>query len=441
MLAKLKSGIILSFIFFLLSLFSTAWGASGNVTITSPDPNQVYETATSFSVGGTYRMDSNDSGSIWVPAGDPSLPQCSYGGWLFPGGYYNGDWGEGTIGVVYYTVDDVYKSQIGYVWWNIWGYNNIGVDNRFGAWVNISGLDPKTDHTVVINLQKAYGAQCYDPFCHGYGCGGSWTLFQVNRYIIASKTLNFRITGPCDLKITKFSGDNTTIDPDAGGSVNLSGSISDTSGKPISWTIDIAGMATFSGTGTGPAATWDGKKADGKVIDPGTYTATLIAWHTDDPNCKDTKTTTITVQRTKDCKLQITFGSSANAASGNLSHSQELFSAKGAGLATSMTLYYNSLDPYSGPLGTGWTHSYDIAVKENSDGSVVLREGDGGRKLYTKTGSGYLSQPGDYSALAKNADNTFVITQADGSKYTFGADGKITSIVDRNGNTMTFAYT
>ena len=86
---------------------------------------------------------------------------------------------------------------------------------------------------------------------------------------------------------------------------------------------------------------------------------------------------------------------------------------------------YNSLDPYSGPLGTGWTHSYDIAVKENSDGSVVLREGDGGRKLYTKTGSGYLSQPGDYSALAKNADNTFVITQADGSKYTFGADGKI----------------
>lgn len=74
MLAKLKSGIILSFIFFLLSLFSTAWGASGNVTITSPDPNQVYETATSFSVGGTYRMDSNDSGSIWVPAGDPSLP-------------------------------------------------------------------------------------------------------------------------------------------------------------------------------------------------------------------------------------------------------------------------------------------------------------------------------------------------------------------------------
>jgi hypothetical protein len=51
----------------------------------------------------------------------------------------------------------------------------------------------------------------------------------------------------CDTAITKFEGVSTIIDPTAGGEILLSGSITDTSGKPITWTIDIAG-AYLSGT-------------------------------------------------------------------------------------------------------------------------------------------------------------------------------------------------
>ena len=78
--------------------------------------------------------------------------------------------------------------------------------------------------------------------------------------------------------------------------------------------------------------------------------------------------------------FQITVGSSANAASGNLWQSQQLFASKSAGLATSMTLYYNSLDPYSGPIGMGWTHNYNLKIGESSDGTVIMLDGNGGRK-------------------------------------------------------------
>lgn len=301
---KLKSCIFLPFVIFLFSLLCpVAWGASGSVTITSPDPNQVYETETNFTVKGTYRMDSNDSGSIWVPAGDSRLPNCTYGGWIYPGGYYNGDWGEETIGIVNYTVDGVNKGQIGDIWSNVWGYDNIGDDNSFNASVKISGLDTETDHTVVINLQKAWGARCYNPNCHGYGCDGSWTLFQINGDIIDSKTLNFRIVTPCNLKINSFSGNKEVIDPSAGESVTFTGDMTETSGKTVTWTATITDSSgasigrTFSGTGKNPSITWDGKDSFGKIVDDGLYTGTLDA-QTEDGKCKKSASAQVTVKST-----------------------------------------------------------------------------------------------------------------------------------------------
>ena len=128
-------------------------------------------------------------------------------------------------------------------------------------------------------------------------------------------------------------------------------------------------------------------------------------------------------------------------ANGNLSQSQDLFSTKGGILPLSMILYYNSLDPCNGSLGRGWSHSYDISLVQNSNGSVLLKKGNWKRRLYTRTNGSYVSQPWDSSTLVKKTDNTFVITQKDGTKYKFDANGKITSIVDRNGNADTFSFT
>ena len=51
------------------------------------------------------------------------------------------------------------------------------------------------------------------------------------------------------------------------------------------------------------------------------------------------------------------------------------------GLPPRVTLYYNSKDSLSSSLGTGWSQSYDTSLKEKADGSVVLHEGNGNRKL------------------------------------------------------------
>ena len=102
-------------------------------------------------------------------------------------------------------------------------------------------------------------------------------------------------------------------------------------------------------------------------------------------------------------------------ASGNLAHSQELFSSRGSALPLAMTLYYNSLDPTNGPLGRGWSHGYDISLKEKGAGSVLISEGNWKRKLYELVNGAYVSRPGDYSILAKNADGLFTLTHKDGT--------------------------
>jgi len=89
---------------------------------------------------------------------------------------------------------------------------------------------------------------------------------------------------------------------------------------------------------------------------------------------------------------------------------------------------------------TGWSHSYDVSLKTNSDGSVLLHKGNGKRRLYTLAGGTYASRPGDYSTLAKNANGTFTMTEKDGTKYNFSAAGSMSSTTDRNGNAVSFAY-
>ena len=101
-----------------------------------------------------------------------------------------------------------------------------------------------------------------------------------------------------------------------------------------------------------------------------------------------------------DCSIELRLNSSANAANGNLSHNQELFTSKGTGLSISVTLYYNSLYSGSGHIGTGWSHSYDITLKEFSDGSILFREGNN-RRLYSFSNGSYIAQAGDFYPCQK----------------------------------------
>lgn len=145
-------------------------------------------------------------------------------------------------------------------------------------------------------------------------------------------------------------------------------------------------------------------------------------------------------EKPQSCPTEASYQSTANMSSGNISHSQPLFATNGVALAAEIDLAYQSLNIQDGPLGKGWTHTYHTSLTLNNDGSVFYRGGEGAKRLYTLSRGSYVSPAGDYSALVKNADGSFTITYHDGLKQNFYSNGKLSSIVDRNNNTLTLAY-
>jgi RHS repeat-associated protein len=131
-----------------------------------------------------------------------------------------------------------------------------------------------------------------------------------------------------------------------------------------------------------------------------------------------------------------------NTATGNYYYQHTDLKLPGRGLPFAFTRTYNDQDSYSGPLGRGWTHSYNVRLTEQADGSAVIKQGDGHEEFYEPNGDGSYSSryPGLYSRLAKNADNSFTLTAKDQTRQTFDDDGHLSAIADQNGNALSFAY-
>lgn len=140
------------------------------------------------------------------------------------------------------------------------------------------------------------------------------------------------------------------------------------------------------------------------------------------------------------CPCEQPANSTANLGTGRLSHDQDLFALKNSqSLSLSISLYYRSIQFAPSAIGNGWSHSYEMALQTNSNGSVTFWM-NGTRRIYTLYSNVYYPPKGDYSALVKNGDGTYTLTEKDGLKHNFNASGNITSMVDRNGNTLAFTY-
>jgi len=92
-------------------------------------------------------------------------------------------------------------------------------------------------------------------------------------------------------------------------------------------------------------------------------------------------------------------------------------------------------------FGYGWTSNVETRLVDAVVGPITLIDGDGTRHIFGQTtGGGYVAHGGLYLTLVKNGDNTYTITQTDGTKLNFNTSGKISTIVDTNNNTTTFTY-
>ena len=108
---------------------------------------------------------------------------------------------------------------------------------------------------------------------------------------------------------------------------------------------------------------------------------------------------------------------------------------------------YNSMNSSDdGPLGPGWTHSYEIKVFEDPINSIAIVTWGNGQDDYYKVNSdgSYTPSQGIYDKLTKTL-GSYILTTKDKTKYTFVETiingnylGQIVEIKDKNGNTMQF---
>ncbi|MGR4880792.1 DNRLRE domain-containing protein [Streptomyces sp. LARHCF249] len=151
-----------------------------------------------------------------------------------------------------------------------------------------------------------------------------------------------------------------------------------------------------------------------------------------------------------------------NLASGNSVWSYNAFNNPGRGVNTFARLSYNSLDTSDSVLGAGWSGQLagplrlgaplEFHPKPNPT-EIRLPDGDGTTHVFRwdAATSAWKAPAGVHFKLAAKAGldcqptkdpvpDAWTLTRPDGTRFLFGCDGHLTSLVEKNGNTQTYTY-
>lgn len=112
----------------------------------------------------------------------------------------------------------------------------------------------------------------------------------------------------------------------------------------------------------------------------------------------------------------------------------------GTGVSFTWNRSYTSSDSTLGRLGPGWTDNHSTSLVEHPTGNVTLRGDEGQQVEYVKQADGsFVGAPGSLSTLTRVADG-FELVRTDQVVYRFDAQGRLTSVEDRNGAGLAFGY-
>jgi len=102
---------------------------------------------------------------------------------------------------------------------------------------------------------------------------------------------------------------------------------------------------------------------------------------------------------------------------------------------------YNSLRDDDGPLGPGWTHNHDVSLVEDPGVSITLYDEDGGENLFVDDDADgtYEGPPGSGEEITPSGSG-WTRRLRTGTRMEFGSSGRPTSLIDRNGNQLTYGY-
>lgn len=115
----------------------------------------------------------------------------------------------------------------------------------------------------------------------------------------------------------------------------------------------------------------------------------------------------------------------------------------GSTSSTTYSGYHAVVNRTGSEFGKGWWLDGLDRLVTSGSGALLVR-GNGDTLWFLDTGSGtYAKAAGDteFSTLVKNGNNTFTLTSKHGMVENFGTTGLLTSRVDPNSNTFSYAYT
>ena len=111
------------------------------------------------------------------------------------------------------------------------------------------------------------------------------------------------------------------------------------------------------------------------------------------------------------------------------------------GTLNDTTGQFTSVNSQRSPFGAGWSIAGLLELVENRDGSLLLINGNGNELLYAKNADGsYKNPPGEFANLSKLPNGTFRRVWPDQSVEQYGANNKLASMTDRNGNVSRYEY-
>lgn len=115
-------------------------------------------------------------------------------------------------------------------------------------------------------------------------------------------------------------------------------------------------------------------------------------------------------------------------------------SLPGVGVPFSFSRSYTSIDTTSGRLGQGWTDSFSANLNVQGNGDVIVHGEDGQLVYYTKQSDGtFVGAPGALSVLSAIGGG-YQLLRHDQVVYRFNTSGVLQSMLDRNGQGLTFTY-
>ena len=150
---------------------------------------------------------------------------------------------------------------------------------------------------------------------------------------------------------------------------------------------------------------------------------------------------------TKECCQKLCKACPVYANTGQLQKTFTDLTVPGIGPSLRITRTYNSQDWATAMLGNGWTFNFGrkLIISRTKDGEkrIGVLRGTGEKNFFRENLDGSIERITEYGvpySLFKNSDNTYTILQNNGTSYELREDGKISRIVDRNLNALTFTY-